>query len=291
MGNIAEVFKSLMDKYGEILLEKKRRVWLACLFSISSGLFVWQTGWMPVENSIKFYNEVIFVLSIVALAMWSIEYIWEKNKEKNRANEERERVKALVKKKIEGFSLNELEFLMRFDEKSKRTTVRSEEQEYLNLSNLGVISYINSVGEGAFEQVHVEIDNDYKEEWNRLKERFDEEIQKNIIGFSDEMLIYLKSFEKVIERDKSAESFKIEEKMEIFKLGRRASLKDGYRRCILDAKKEIGRRDQKREELEAFLRQEEEQREAWENSKEYDEYLENQEDERAKFEKDMGNKV
>ena len=260
MAEWEKIIGEIVVKHGKEFFKKRRIVWTVCLVEISSGVLL-KSGWLVKWSLLELYVKVAFLVSTVALVMWFFEFIWvesQKKKESKRVETENEnrrikienekeskrvetenKNKKWVKDTVESFSLKELEFLMGFDEKSKRTTVFYENQLYLKLLDLGVVDAI--AGEGDL-GVNIKINEGYEGQWERLKERFCEEIKKNIRRFSDDALGYLASFIDENKKEKKSAYYEIQKVICMFEGKEEISVKTLYKNYIVDAKEELERR-------------------------------------------------
>lgn len=170
---MTEWFKLMGDfvvTHGKVLFEKRRRVWGTLLIAISTGI-IDKFGWVKLESPLDMYNRIFFIVSVVATILWLGEYILSeisiflRKRAKQRKKEEK------IREMVEGFNLYELQFLVKFDEKSKRAKVEYYDKTYHTMKTLGVVKFIETY---SIDLVHIELADEYKDQYCRFCERLNE---------------------------------------------------------------------------------------------------------------------
>lgn len=231
-------FGELILKYVREVLGKSFGFWVLCAITLTSGVLLYLKKWSLsgdiFEKGIKWtfvFGIVVFLLIFIQkFCGWCKKiYSWfNRKKIKEKIDREKE---TKISNTIKGFNFHELAFLLKFDGESKRITVSGRYIDYINLKNLDVISEINKVG-GGF--VHAELHVDYKENYEKIKLRFHEEIELKMKEFSNDMLRYLISFKGNYKNKKCFQSDEINEVIKMFEYNDRGVFKlmDVYKNVI-----------------------------------------------------------
>ena len=160
--------------HGKGLFEKRRRVWVTLLIAISTGV-IQKVNSIKLENSLMVYVRIAFLISVVALILWAIEYTWLEITNTRKIKREMKEKANNIREMVDGFSRQELNFLMNFDKKSKRAKINYGDEVYSTMTKLGVVEFIEYCP-GCL--AHIKLSDEYKEEYGRICERHKEMVKE-----------------------------------------------------------------------------------------------------------------
>lgn len=175
--------------HGKGLFEKRRRVWATLLIAISTGIMQ-KVNSIELESTMMTYVQITFIISVVALILWAIEYTWlEINSARKIKKEMKEKAKR-IRETVEELTPYELEFLTNFNEKSKRAKIDFQEDKevYSSLNKLGIIELIDTCSANI---AHAKFSDEYKGQYGYIRERHlkrikDEELFWESLGSEEE---------------------------------------------------------------------------------------------------------
>lgn len=192
------------------LLTKKIWTWIVIWSVISSSFIAGFKDKVLVGNKMEVTANLVFIIGLVAFIMIMSE-LWVAKMRRVLVKKDEERKMTEI---VERLKLSELGFLMSLcSDGSTRGVISCENQNFINLKGIGVVSKVNAVSDG---KIHIEINSGYLKRLVRVEERFREGVLNIVKLLELRDLEYIKSFIRNEWNDKTQEYYDISRKINMF---------------------------------------------------------------------------